>query len=109
MGIDNDSICVYGISFEYDDIKHMKHFPEEWLCEDDNFKTYENLQFRSSSPWYDCHETCKVYHVGIVIDYSTPELLLILKDKLIEQLKIFCEDNKLKYMEPRIASYPNVW
>jgi hypothetical protein len=111
MEFDCDSICVYGLAFEYDDIKHMKIFPEKWICDDGNrnFKIYEHLQFCSSNPWYDCDKDCKMYHVGLVIDSTTPELLLLLKNKLVEQLKIFCEDNKLEYTEPRISSHPNVW
>jgi hypothetical protein len=112
MGIDNDSICVYGLAFEYNDIKHMKIFPEDWVYDEDenkNFKTYEHLQFRSSNPWYDCDYDCKMFHVGLVIDSTTPEHLLVLKDKLVEQLKLFCEDNELQYTEPRISSHPNVW
>jgi hypothetical protein len=104
MGIDIDSICIYGISFEYDDIKNMQSFPEEWIYEEYNdAKLYDILQFRSSSPWFDCDDTCKIYHVG------TPERLLIFKDTLVEQLKSFCKDNNLKYNEPRISSHPNVW
>lgn len=109
MGIDYDSICVYGLSFEYDDIKHMDIFPEDWETENENFKNYEHLQFRRSNPWYDCSYDCKMYHVGLVIDATTPEHLLLLKDKLVEQLKIFCDDNQLVYTQPMISSYPNIW
>lgn len=111
--IDNDSICIYGLSFEYDDIKHIKNYPGKWELNGDGdelkFNEFKLLQFRSSSPWYLCDKDCKIYHVGLVIDFTTPEILLTLKETLVKELKIFCDKNKLSYNEPMIYSHPNIW
>jgi hypothetical protein len=110
MGIDYDSICFYGLAYEYNDIKHIKQIPDAWTYIEITSRAEDyGLHFSTANLWYDCDFENKKYLVGIKCENKTPEELIAMKDNLINKLGLFCEKFKLMYYEPTILSYPNIW
>lgn len=109
------SVCVYGITLSYDQVKSMKSCPEDFLyCEfeesvdnnDFDFDRYKNLEFVSSREGDESDDEYEKYHVGLVVYSGTdPEDLLKRKQDLVSDLKLFCSDHGFEYTEPLILNY----
>lgn len=123
MGIWYESICYYGLTFSYEDITSKKIiWPEGWVdyeedeenalrkqkYKDFDYTSFPLLKFRYTSPYFDCDEKERLFHIGYSADMKTPQELLDIEPELIQQLQTFCKKYKFNYETPTITSYPNV-
>jgi hypothetical protein len=112
MGIDIDSVIVFGIGLDYQEANDINGDGID-LWDDDKLKEkYPFLSFGYASPWYDSDVTDYIYYIGIgkiKTDYSVKDLTELMSNWKSSGYIECLEELGIEFREPELFSVAHVW